>query len=105
MAKESAAERKALAIAECDKLGITTKGKTVPQLEKAIEQARLGGDPTTPPASEPEVTGNEKKAVVAHVDGANGRIRTYSKEVHGATFIESAKEFASKEQGRSVVVE
>lgn len=46
-----------------------------------------------------------KDATLAHVDGGDGRIRTYSKAQHGAVFADYATEFASKEEGRSVVFE
>ncbi len=44
-----------------------------------------------------------KKATLAHVLDADGaRIRTYSVADHGDDFLAYAKEFASKEEGRSV---
>ena len=49
--------------------------------------------------------GGKKNATVAHVEDANGRIRTYSKEVHGADFAVLAAEFAGKAEGRTVVAE
>lgn len=63
----------------------------------------LGGAPAAP--KPPKVSG-VKNPTVAHVDDANGeRIRTYTQEVHGDAFLDLAKEFAGKVEGRSVVAE
>ena len=43
------------------------------------------------------------KATSVDVVGANGVIRTYSKELHGAKFRAYADEFAGKAEGRHVV--
>lgn len=69
----------------------------------AAKKGALGGAPAAP--KPPKVTG-AKNPTVAHVDDKNGdRIRTYSKEVHGDAFLDNAKEFAGKEEGRAVVTE
>ncbi len=50
------------------------------------------------------VTG-PKNPTVAHVHGADGHIRTYSKEIHGEVFLDKAKEFAGQEADRKIVTE
>lgn len=104
MAKENAAEKKARLVAEAGALGLSVEGLSVKKLEAAIEQAKLGGDQHAPKGD--FVAGKLPKGHdVAHVDDEGGRIRTYSKEVHGDDFFENANEFASKVAGRVVVTE
>ncbi len=52
------------------------------------------------PKKAPEV----KDATLAHVSKSGEFIRTYSLEVHGEDFAKLAAEFASKDEGRVVVL-
>ena len=108
MAKKTRAEaaaEKAELVAKATALGIAVEGKNVTQLAAAIKQASEGGDTAAAPGTAP-VEGNEKGATVAHVRTTDGaEIRSYSKAEHGAVFMDLAKEFAGKEQGRVVVPE
>jgi len=62
----------------------------------------LGGAPAT--VKPAKVTG-VKNPTVANVLVGGEVVRTYSKDEHGASFLDHAKEFAGKEAGRSVVTE
>lgn len=71
------------------------KAKTAAKNTEVKSGASLGGERKTP----------KKDFTVAHVSDANGRIRSYSAQVHGEGFLDLANEFASKVEGRVVEAE
>lgn len=71
--------------------------------KKAGGSKNVGGKA---PATAPKVSGPAaKSATLAHVYLGKEHIRTYSKAEHGAEFLDYAKEFASKVEGRRVETE
>lgn len=92
-------------VAEAQKLGISVDGRSDRQLAASIKQASLQGDEHVL-GGDAEPVKASKSDTVAHVYDRNEEvIRSYSKEQHGAEFIDHANEFASKEEGRRVVTE